>query len=127
MNKILRLEDLRAWQESRKLNKIINKLVSKLPKYEEYGIKRHLLDNGRNVPGNIAEGFGRFYYRDSIQFYRVAKGSLEEIKSDVYICLDREYIEKNLFNEAISQIDIVDKIVSGLINSAYKVKQERKK
>jgi four helix bundle protein len=102
-NKIQRLEDINAWKESRKLAKIINKTFSKLPKHEQYGIGKHLLENGRNVPGNIAEGFGRFYYKDSVQFYRVAKGSLNEIKSDVYICFDREYINEDLLKEVIDQ------------------------
>ena len=118
-----KIEDINAWKEARKLAKIVNKIVNKLPKHEQYGIGKHLLENGRNVPGNIAEGFGRFYYKDSVQFYRVAKGSLNEIKSDVYICFDRGYIEGTLLNEAINQVEIVDRLVSGLINSAYKVKK----
>lgn len=125
-NKIKCLEDLNAWREARKLNKIISKIVNKLPKHEQYGIGKHLLENGRNVPGNIAEGFGRFYFKDSIQFYRVAKGSLNEIKSDVYICFDRQYIDETLLNEAIKQTETVDKLTNGLINSAYKVKIETK-
>ncbi len=125
--KIQRLEDINAWKEARKLAKIVNEIVSKLPKHEQYGIGKHLLENGRNVPGNIAEGFGRFYYKDSVQFYRVAKGSLNEIKSDVYICFDRGYIEKRLLKKAIGQTEIADKLVNGLIGSAYKVKKESKK
>lgn len=124
--KIKCLEDLNAWREARKLNKIVGKIVNKLPKHEQYGIGKHLLENGRNVPGNIAEGFGRFYYKDSVQFYRVAKGSLNEVKSDVYVCFDRQYIDEILLNEAISQIETVDKLVNGLINSAFKVKIETK-
>ena len=125
-DKIKRLEDINAWQEARKLSKIINKIVRKLPKHEIYGIGKHLSENSRHVPGNIAEGFGRFYYKDSVQFYRVAKGSLNEIKSDVYICFDRKYIDEVLLNETINQIEIVDKLVNGLIKSAYKVKKETK-
>jgi len=125
-NKIKCLENLNTWKEARKLNKIISKIVNKLPKHEQYGIGKHLLENGRNVTGNIAEGFGRFYFKDSTQFYRVAKGSLNEIKSDVYICFDRQYIDETLLNEAIKQIETVDKLTNGLINSAYKVKIETK-
>ena len=121
--KIQRLEDINAWKEARKLAKTINKIVSRLPKHEKYGIGKHLLENARNVPGNIAEGFGRFYYKDSVQFYRVAKGSLSEVKSDVYICFDRDYIEKEETDEAIKQIEVVDKLTNGLINSAYKIKE----
>ena len=127
VSKISRLEDVNAWKEARNLAKIINQIANEAPKQEQYGAKKHLLENARNVPGNIAEGFGRFYYKDSVQFYRVAKGSLNEIKSDVYVCFDREYIDNDLLDKAIRQIEIVDKLVNGLINSAHKVKKLAKK
>lgn len=122
--KIQKLEDINAWEEARNLAKIVNKIASDLPKHEKYGIGKHLLENARNIPGNIAEGFGRFYYRDSVQFYRVAKGSLSETKSDIYICFDRGYISAGIIREAINKTETVDKLVSGLIKSAHKIKKQ---
>lgn len=124
--KIRKLEDINAWKEARKLAKIIDKIVGSLPKHEKYGIGKHLLDNARNVPGNIAEGFGRFYYKDSVQFYRIAKGLLNEIKNDIYVCFDRGYINTRTLQEAINQTETADKLVNGLINSAYKIKKRAK-
>lgn len=125
--KIQKIEDINAWKEARKLAKIIKEIYDQLPKHEKYGIGKHLLDNARNIPGNIAEGFGRFYLRDSTQFYRVAKGSINEIKSDVYLCFDREYIDEELKTKAINQVEIVDRLTNGLITSAYKVKKNTSK
>ena len=86
--KIARIEDLQAWNEARQLSKMIYALCKNLPYDEKFSIVKHLLANARHVPANVAEGFGRFYLKDSIQFFRVAMGTLEEVKSDLYLCLD---------------------------------------
>ena|SRR3989344_3598475 len=123
--KIYRLEDLEAWVQARKLAKMLFDLGNSLPKDEKYSLAHHLKENGRHVPSNIAEGFGRFYLKDSVQFYRVAMGSLEESKSDTYQCLDRNYINKGQLEVYLSQINLVEKLVYGLIGSASKVKPAR--
>lgn len=125
MGKISKLEDLNAWIEARKLAKMLFDLANKLPPQEKFGISQHLRGNGRHIPANIAEGFGRIYLRDSVQFYRVAMGSLGEVKSDVYLCFDREYIDSSELDDYLSQINKAEKLINGLINSAGKVKRQR--
>lgn len=120
--KIEKLEDLKAWAEARKLGRMIYEAVRSLPAEEKYGVKRHMLENARNAPANIAEGFGRFHYQESIQFYRVARGCLEEQHNDVYICLDRDYISQPTANNLLYQIDLVEKLLNGLVGSAHKAK-----
>lgn len=119
---IEKLEDLKAWTEARRLGQLIYQVAQKIPQEEKYGVKRHMLENARNTPANLAEGFGRFHYQESIQFYRIARGCLEEQRNDVYICLDRNYLEDKELTNIFPQIDLVKKLINGLINSANKVK-----
>ncbi len=125
MGKITRIEDLVAWTESRKLAKMLFELANKLPRDEKYSISAHLKENGRHIPANIAEGFSRFYLRDSLQQYRVALGSLGESKTDVYLCFDRKYINEAELDIYLGQLILVEKLISGLIKSAKKIKTER--
>ena len=122
MTKIQKLEDLKTWQEARKLAKILEEIIFLLPSKEEYNLKKHLRECKRDIPANIAEGFGRFYYRDIVQFYRVATGSLNEVKSDIYLCLDEKYIPEDLFQKAFDQVEVVYKFLNGLLTSARKIK-----
>ncbi len=119
---IQRLEDLKAWTEARKLGLLIYQVVQQLPQEEKYGVKQHMLENARNTPANLAEGFGRFHYQESIQFYRIARGCLEEQRNDVYICLDRNYLKNEDAANIFPQIELVKKLINGLVNSANKVK-----
>lgn len=119
---IKKLEDLLVWQEARKLRKMIYEMVKNFPPEEKFNIAKHLKECGRNVPGNIAEGFGRFHYQESMQFYRIARGSLNEIKSDTYCSLDEGYINEEKFHEVVKQVELISKMLNGLIASTDKLK-----
>lgn len=120
---IQKLEELKVWQEARKLMKMIYEMVKTFPPEEKFNLTKHLKGCGRNTPGNIAEGFGRYHYQESIQFYRVARGSLNEIKSDTYCTFDAGYINEEQLKEIINQVELVAKMLNGLITSTGKLKR----
>jgi four helix bundle protein len=112
---ILRLEDLNVWQEARELMKQIYEVTRTFPSEEKYNLVKHLKECARNIPGNIAEGFGRYNYQESIQFYRIARGSLSEIKSDIYCSFDANYIDEKIKNQILEKIETVNKMLNSLI------------
>jgi four helix bundle protein len=123
--RIEKLEDLEVWQEARSLTKNVYKITKKLPLEERYNLRMHMRQCFRNVCGNIAEGFGRFHYQESMQFYRIARGSLTELKSDTYLTYDANYITEEEFNELLGQIEKVGMLLNGLISSTKKQKGEK--
>lgn len=126
MGKIQKLEELEAWKEARKLAQMIFKALNLLPESEKYNLRKHLWECARNTPGNIAEGFGRYHYQESMQFFRIAIGSLNEIKSDIYLCLDAGHWKKPLAEKIIDQADKVIALTNGLISSTRRRKEEAK-
>lgn len=123
MSTIKKIEDFQVWVESMRLSRLLQEVIDLLPKSEEYNIKKHLSEGRRNIPANIAEGFGRFYYKESVQFYRIAQGSLNEAKTDIYLCYMGKHIDKELFHRTINQMDTVGKMISGCILSAKLIKK----
>lgn len=115
--KITKLEDLDAWQEARKLCDEIYRLARQLPAFEEYNIKKHLRESARGVAANIAEGFGRYFYKENLRFYGIARGCLNEVKSDLYICFDNEFIKQEVFEQAIEQVNKSEAVLNGLIGN----------
>jgi len=111
-----------VWQAARELLKFTYKITSVFPPEEKFNLLKHMRECARNIPANIAEGFGRFHYQESMQFYRIARGSLMELKSDYYSALDIEYINKNDFETSISLIDKVGSLLNGFIRNTIKYK-----
>jgi four helix bundle protein len=103
MATIKKFEDLEIWQTARELNKKIYPVLIKLDDTRNYKLKNQLDGSAGSVMDNIAEGFDRDGNREFIQFLAISKGSLSEVKSQLYRTLDREIINQNEFDE-LSQI-----------------------
>lgn len=110
------IEDLHVWQEARLLNKKIYQLTDNFPITEKTNLVSQLRRASLSICANIAEGFGRFNLQESIQFYRIARGSLFEIKSHLYLASDQSYLKEDLFQELLSDLDKVGKMLNALIN-----------
>jgi four helix bundle protein len=118
------IEDLNVWQEARLLCNDIYILIKFFPEVEKFNIIKHLRENARGVPANIAEGFYRFHYQDSIRFYLIARGCLGEIKSDLYISCDREYIKQAELNDFLIKIEKILKMLNSLIRASNEQKNK---
>jgi four helix bundle protein len=76
--------DLRVWQEAHKLVLFIYKNTGSFPTDEKFGLKNQMRRTAVSVTSNIAEGFRRHGYKEKIQFYYLAQGSLTELKKSTY-------------------------------------------
>jgi len=90
-------EDLHVWQDARKL---VNQ-VYQATKLRGFSRDRDLCGQIRRAAvstmSNIAEGFERGSKREFIQFLTVAKGSNGEVRSQLYIALDQQYLNEQSF------------------------------
>lgn len=77
----------------------------RLPKNERFELYAQLLRAARSSTANIAEGWGRYHYKESIIFFRFARGSIAEILDHSIEARDCNYIELEIFNEIRIQID----------------------
>ena len=64
---------------------------------------------------NIAEGFGRGNRGEFVQFLSIARGSLTEVKSQLYRSLDNQYITQPTFDDLYTQTDEVGRIIDSLL------------
>lgn len=112
--------DLRVYKESKELVKSVYKLLEKFPKYETYALGDQLRRSVISVPSNIAEGSGRFSYKEKIHFIEIAYGSLTEALCQIDISHDLNYITDDEFDKEVERICIIGKQLSGLRTSFQK-------
>jgi four helix bundle protein len=77
-----------------KNRKDISKLTKKFPKSEQYELTKQIKRSSRSVTANIAEGHGRYGFKDNTRFIRISAGSLKETLDHLYVAFDEEYITK---------------------------------
>jgi four helix bundle protein len=90
-------EELDVWKLSRDFRKDISKLSKKFPKSEQYELTKQIKRSSRSVTANIAEGHGRYGFKDNTRFARISNGPLKETLDHLYVAFDEEYITKRNF------------------------------
>ncbi|MDY6845857.1 MAG: four helix bundle protein, partial [Chloroflexota bacterium] len=87
------LNRLQVYQKAQELVKLIYKIVlPNLPVEEKYNLSSQIRRAAVSVPANIAEGFGRYYYQETIRFCYLARGSLMELSSHIDLAFEQGYI-----------------------------------
>lgn len=115
MATVNRLEDLKAWQKARLLSSSIHQTTRDKVFQDDYDLKRQVRRSGGSVMDNIAEGFGRGNRGEFVQFLSIARGSLTEVKSQLYRSLDNQYVTQSAFDNLYTQADEVGRIIDGLL------------
>lgn len=117
-----RYKDLNVWMEARKLSKDIYTITSEFPKEEQFGLINQMRRSAISVPSNIAEGCGRNYPKDSIQFFHISRGSLYELETQLYLSFDLKYIDEMKLNQILLSTETTRKLLSGFIKYYQKLK-----
>ncbi|TYB33922.1 MAG: four helix bundle protein [Flexistipes sinusarabici] len=113
----MELGKLEVYQISLKLSEEIWNIYSILPADLNFNIGSQVLRSIDSIGANVAEGFGRFHYRDSIKFYYNARGSLWESKHWVYLLNKRELIENEKYEKIVIDMEMLGKKLNGFIKS----------
>ncbi|MDZ7342159.1 MAG: four helix bundle protein [candidate division KSB1 bacterium] len=115
---------LEAWKKAREVKLFFyHKILPRLPKDEKFNLDIQIRKASISSTANIAEGYGRFHYQEGIQFYRIARGSLYELKDHLISCYDLKYISQDLLSEGSDLIEHAKITLNGYINF---VKRQKK-
>ena len=113
--KIKNFEDIMAWKKARKIvNKIYN-ITDDRSWEHDYALKDQIERASISIMSNIAEGFERETTKEFIRFLYMSRGSVGEVKSLIYILLDRNIIKGNSFKELHNELSEIGKILNGFI------------
>ncbi|MGB7786770.1 MAG: four helix bundle protein, partial [Salinimicrobium sp.] len=93
----------------------ISDLIKQFPDYEKFELVSQMRRASRSVTHNIAEGYGRFHYKENIQFCRVSRGSLYEIQDQLITAFDEGYIDKKYYLEMKLKVVECTTILNGYI------------
>lgn len=94
------------------------KITKDFPRKETYSLTDQMRRAAASVTSNIAEGFGRQGYKEKIQFYYLAQGSLTELKNQIIIAKDVDYIDVDIFKTLMSSADMAHRLLQGLITKS---------
>lgn len=79
-------KSLDAWKKAMELVKEVYLLTKSFPKEELYALTSQTKRAAVSISSNIAEGMGRNYKKDTIQFLHISRGSVYELETFVKCC-----------------------------------------
>ncbi len=102
--------------ESRTLVSLVYDLVEKFPEEEKWGLISQIRRSVVSVPSNIAEGTGRQHSKETVQFLYIARGSLYEIETQLFLAFDQKYVGKKDLDNVLEKITSCKRLIQGYIN-----------
>ncbi len=114
---VTRFEDLDTWKRSRILVKQIYDLTKRNEFAKDFVLKDQVRRAVVSISSNIAEGFERGGNKEFIQFLYIAKASAGELRSQIYIALDLNYVNEKEFNILKSDLNKISSMIYNLIIS----------
>jgi four helix bundle protein len=112
--KIEKFEDLIVWQRARDLTRRIYDVTKQGEFQRDFGLRDQIRRASVSVMSNIAEGFERGGRSEFHQFLVIAKGSCAELRSQLYVALDAEYIDQTEFQNLTGLANEASRIIGGL-------------
>ncbi len=110
--------DLVAWQKSRAMVKEVYRSSAAMPDSERFGLTNQMRRAAVSVPANIAEGYGRGSRIEYVRFLRIARGSLAELQTHLFIAHDLGMLKTDVqLDELVAE---TARVLQGLIQSLEK-------
>jgi|WetSurMetagenome_2_1015567.scaffolds.fasta_scaffold60682_4 four helix bundle protein len=106
-------EDLHIYQRARELANAVYAITKAGEFSRDYGLVDQIRRAAASVLSNIAEGFERGGKTEFIQFLYIAKASCGEVRAQLQIALDQNYIAKTEY----SRLYELCKLTSGMISN----------
>ncbi|HLM01954.1 MAG TPA: four helix bundle protein [Pyrinomonadaceae bacterium] len=123
--KVERFEDLIAWQKARELTGEIYKTTKSGEFAKDFGLRDQIRRAAVSIMSNLAEGFERGRTTEFHQYLSIAKGSCAEVRSQLYVAWDAEYLERDNFVSLMQTAREVGKIIGGLRKSIENKRDEK--
>lgn len=108
-------EDLGVWQDARALSKLVYLVAKQRNFYRDIDLRCQMRAAAVSTMSNIAEGFERGTRQEFIHFLHIAKGSNGEVRSQLYVALDQEYVSQTKFDEMKSAATALSRRIAKFI------------
>jgi four helix bundle protein len=106
-------EDLDCFQLALEVMAKIHEFSKSLSAEEKYDLFSQIRRSSKSVTANIAEGYGRYHYLDSLKHYAIARGELNETLAHLINAKVLNYLEQKTFDELYKLIRETEQTLNG--------------
>jgi four helix bundle protein len=115
MTAITRFEEIDAWTSSRQLTNMVYSLGNQVGFNRDFELRDQVRRAAVSVMSNIAEGFESRTDIQFINFLGMARASAGEVRAQLYIALDQNYVSEEQFKETYAIAEKCSRQISKFI------------
>ena len=112
---VQQFEDLEVWKDARRLTRAIYHITQAEKFSKDFALRDQIRRATVSIMSNIAEGFERGGNQEFCQFLYVAKGSCGEVRSQLHIALDQNYISRSELDQLADSFKRLSSMISNFI------------
>jgi len=90
--KIIKFEELNIWKLSLRITKLIYDICSYKYFSRDFGLRDQIRRAVISISSNIVEGFEKNNNNEFIRYLKIAKGSIGEVRNQLFIAKEVNYI-----------------------------------
>ncbi|WP_347260538.1 four helix bundle protein [Rudaea sp.] len=106
--------DLDVWKDAMRLVREIYRATTEFPEHERFGLTSQMRRAAVSVPSNIAEGAARGGRTELVRFLTIARGSLAELDTQLWIARDLGFLDEA--QPLQSMLQLLNARLNALIN-----------
>lgn len=110
-------ERLEVWRKARALTNAVYVAVDLFPRKEQFALSQQMTRAVVSIGANVAEGSGRASSKDFSRYVEIAYGSLCELIAELYVALDRHYLDQQCFDQLYADAERLGMMLSKLRGS----------
>ena len=109
----MKCESLDVWKRSCRISVEIYKYFKES---KDFSFKDQITRSSLSIASNIAEGWEKNGAKEKNRFLTIAKGSIAELITQIYIGIEIDYIKKDTGFKWIKELNEIHKMLNGLKN-----------
>jgi four helix bundle protein len=111
-----RFEDILAWQKAREITRDVYSVTKRGDFSRDFGLRDQIRRSSVSIMANIAEGFARRSDKDFANFLNIARSSVAEVQSHLYVALDQDYMDQENFKKIYDKLEETSRMIFGLVD-----------
>jgi four helix bundle protein len=112
---VFKFEKLDVWKKAVDLHATISQLSRSIDQKDQFSIGEQIRRASLSISTNIAEGTGRESVREARYFFNIAKGSVYEVVSLLYVMRKSGYVADDIYCALYEQCDEIARMLRGMM------------
>ncbi|HEX9927597.1 MAG TPA: four helix bundle protein [Pyrinomonadaceae bacterium] len=109
-----KFEEIQAWQKARQVTREIYEITARGEFTKDFGLRDQIRRAAVSIMANIAEGHGRRSNKEFANFLNIARASVAEVQSHLYVALDLNYIKQDGFSRVYDLLEEISRMTISL-------------